>query len=43
MTLHNAPPTHTLTIAVALILDAIVIYGVVFSLLVIRGGRREGK
>lgn len=40
MTLQPAPPTHGQTIAVALILDAVIAFGVVFTWLVIRATAR---
>lgn len=39
--LQNAPATHNQLLAVALILDAIVAYGVVFTWLTIRAVRRD--
>ena len=38
--LTNAP-SHTLTIAMALILDAIVVFGIAFTWLVIRATRED--
>jgi hypothetical protein len=37
--IENAPPSHALTIIVALIFDAIVLYGAVFTWLTIRASR----
>jgi hypothetical protein len=40
VTLHNAPPTHWQVVAVALIADAVVLFGAVMSALVIRATAR---
>jgi hypothetical protein len=39
--LHNAPPTHWQTIAVALLIDAILVFVLVMSLLAIRAHRLD--
>jgi hypothetical protein len=40
MTLHNAPPSHWQTLTLALILDAVVVYGIVWTWLLIRATSR---
>lgn len=40
MTLHNAPPSHWQLVAVAFVLDAIVLFGALMSALVIRATAR---
>jgi hypothetical protein len=40
VTLHNAPPTHWQAFAVALIIDAILIFVLVMTLLLIRATAR---
>lgn len=43
MTLHNAPPSHGQTIAVAFILAAIVLYAVIFTAATVRAHRRDQR
>jgi hypothetical protein len=40
VTLHNAPPTHWQTFAVALIIDGILVFALAMTLLLIQATRR---